>query len=173
MFKSLILFSIFTISLGAFSQDCLDAYTISYKREQKASVLASKLVEKLKTKTGEVIIDIGGEGRYLNAININPQALTSTTGESGRLIPNWIPGFGHSLPFRNRSIDLIYLENAPLTDKVMNEVHRVLKVNGELKLTHPREYVDQYFYELREKFQGSTIQVSQDGGINYITIKKH
>ena len=173
MLKSLIILSIFIISLGAFGQDCLDAYTISYKRDQEASVLASKLAEKLKAKTDEVIIDIGGEGRYLNAINVNPQALTSTTGESGRLIPNWLPGMGNHIPLPKNSVDLIYLENAPITKKVMKEIHRVLKINGEVKLTHPREYVDQYFYELRETFQGSTIQVSQDGGINYITIKKH
>ena len=57
-------------------------------------------------------LDIGGEGRYANAINVNPNRFV--TEDPARAIPNLVLGRGEQLPFANGIADLITVESAPL-----------------------------------------------------------
>jgi SAM-dependent methyltransferase len=84
--------------------------------------------------------DIGGEGRYAGAINVNPQALTSTTGTPGRPIPSLVVARGERLPFADAIADLVTVENAPLRPGAADEIARVLKPGGTVRLLHPTPY---------------------------------
>ncbi|QVL30338.1 methyltransferase domain-containing protein [Telmatocola sphagniphila] len=84
-----------------------------------------------------VKIDIGGEGRNPGAINVNPSETTTTTGGWGRPIPNRVPGKGEKLPFADQSVDVIFLENAPIRPGTISEIQRVLKPGGEVRLVGP------------------------------------
>jgi len=97
---------------------------------------------------GNVHIDVGGEGRYPGAINLNPGRTTSTTGTPGRPIPNLVRGRGEQMPFGNRTADIVSVENAPIrpagfrdplgnpTPGTAAEIARVVKPGGEIRLTH-------------------------------------
>jgi len=88
----------------------------------------------------KIHIDIGGEGRYLDAINVNPSSVTSTTGAPGRPIPNRIAGVGETLSQANQSVDLITVENTPIRSGASAEIARVIKPGGEIRLVHPAQY---------------------------------
>lgn len=88
---------------------------------------------------GRVHIDIGGEGRYPGAVNVNPQPGTSYAGPLGPAktpIPNRVAGFGEKLPQANHSADLITVENTPLRPGSPAEIARVIKPGGEIRLQH-------------------------------------
>jgi SAM-dependent methyltransferase len=131
---------------------------------------AMSLVQKRRVNNLPVIVDLGGEGRYLDAININPYFLTSTTGEPNRFIPNWVYGLADEVPLSNRTVDLLYLENAPLSIAAMEEILRVIRPRGKIRLSHPSDYAERYFDDLADIFQGHQIKVNQNGSITKIDI---
>lgn len=85
-------------------------------------------------------LDIGGEGRYRGAINVNPAPMTSTTGTPGRRIPDLVVGRGEALPVAAAVADLVTVENAPLRAGAAEEIARVLKPGGIARLLHPADY---------------------------------
>lgn len=85
-------------------------------------------------------IDIGGEGRHARAINVNPLRTTTTTGTPGRPIPNLVVGHGERMPFADHVADLVTVENAPLRTDTIDEIARVLKPGGVVRLSHPADY---------------------------------
>jgi hypothetical protein len=85
-------------------------------------------------------VDIGGEGRYPGALNVNPFALTSTTGEPGRPIPDLVIGRGEQLPIASGVVDVVSVENAPLRPGAAEEIARGLKPGGLVRLLHPADY---------------------------------
>lgn len=87
-----------------------------------------------------VHLDLGGEGRYRDAINVNPNAYTSTTGEPGRVIPFWVEGRSDQIPFPSNSVDKITIENAPISGDSIKEMLRVLRPRGDIHLSHPVDY---------------------------------
>ena len=87
-------------------------------------------------RSGGIQIDIGGEERYPNAVNLNP----SEVGTLGSQIPNLILGIGEQLPFRATSVDLITLENTPIRPGTSEEMVRVIKPEGHIILFSPTVY---------------------------------
>ena len=87
-------------------------------------------------RRGGIHIDIGGEGRYFNAINLNP----SEIGTSGSQIPDLVLGVGEQLPFRTKSADFITLENTPIRPGASEGIARVIKPGGQILLFHPTVY---------------------------------
>jgi hypothetical protein len=87
-----------------------------------------------------VHLDIGGEGRYPGALNVNPFGLTSTTGTPGREIPNLVVGRGEALPIADHVADLVTVESAPIRPGAAEEIARVLRPGGEVRLLHPAGY---------------------------------
>ena len=87
-----------------------------------------------------VHVDIGGEGRYPGAINVNPAMVTSTTGEPGRPIPNLVLGRAEQLPFETGVVDYVTVESAPLRAGAADEIARVLAPGGTVRLHHPAGY---------------------------------
>ncbi len=86
-----------------------------------------------------VIVDIGGEGSNLNAINVNPQRFISDS-DNVRPIPLWVKGKGESIPVKNGEVDYVILENTPLNNEIISEIIRIIKKGGLIKLVHPIEY---------------------------------
>lgn len=85
-------------------------------------------------------VDIGGEGRYPGAINVNPMGSTSTTGVAGRPIPDLVLGRGEQLPIASGTVDRVTVESAPLRPGAADEIARVLRPGGTVRLLHPTGY---------------------------------
>ena len=87
-------------------------------------------------------LDIGGEGRYPGAINLNPGTTTTTTGTPGQPIPNLLPGRGENMPLPGQFATFITVENAPITPARQGlpgtpaEIARVLEPGGQVRLFH-------------------------------------
>lgn len=94
-----------------------------------------------------VHLDIGGEGRYPDAINVNSgmgggtPATSGPTpggaGTAGRPIPNLVQARGERLPFANQSVDIITLQHAPIRPATVNEIARVIRPGGDIRLVGP------------------------------------
>ncbi|MBT3586395.1 MAG: hypothetical protein HN509_15920, partial [Halobacteriovoraceae bacterium] len=76
---------------------------------------------------------------------------TSTTGEAGRTIPRHIYGLGQDLPIPDRAVDQLTLENTPLNGPIIEEILRVMRPRGKIRLSHPRDYADSAHLELIER----------------------
>lgn len=92
------------------------------------------------TERGFVHIDVGGEGHYADATNVNPHGETSGTPPSP--IPRWVESIAESLPFPDRCADLITVESAPMWGDTASELVRVIKKGGEIHLLHTEEQKD-------------------------------
>ncbi len=83
-----------------------------------------------------VTIDIGGEGRHLDAWNINPSRLVTLGPHRGNPIPRLICARAAALPFADRSVASILVERTPLRAAALAEMARVLMPGGEVVLRH-------------------------------------
>jgi ubiquinone/menaquinone biosynthesis C-methylase UbiE len=63
--------------------------------------------------------------------------VTTTTGAPGRPIPNLIIASGEKLPFGTASVDIVTLQNAPIRAATINEIARVIKPIGDIRLLGP------------------------------------
>lgn len=151
---------------------CFDPFTVALYKEADQLNRVENLIQERLSSNRPIIVDIGGEGRYLDAININPYFLTSTTGEANRFIPNWIYGFADDIPIQRNIVEILYLENAPLSTSAMEEILRVMKPRGKIHLYHPSDYADKYIDDLYEVFSGHKININQlDNSIVEIKIE--
>lgn len=151
---------------------CVEPFTMALKYKANPIDVAEDMLIHRQDYDLPVILDIGGEGRYAGAINLNPQPITSTTGEAGRIIPNWVPGTGNSIPLPKKVVDVLHIENAPINIDVMWEMQRVMRPRGKIHLSHPYEYADSYYKNLKEVFKDSHIQRQENGIVSefYITL---
>ncbi len=120
----------------------MDAMEATAKKLPKAEgrAIADSWVAASKEQFNKVHLDIGGEGRYADAINVNPQSLTSTTGVPGQPIPQRVNAFGEKLPFANKTADAVTLESAPIKVGTANEIARVAKPGSTIRLVSPTDY---------------------------------
>jgi SAM-dependent methyltransferase len=118
---------------------------------------ANRFLSQRKESKLPIHLDLGGEGRYKDAINVNPNAYTSTTGEWGRVIPFWVEGRSDNIPFPSLSVDKITVENAPLSQEALKEMLRVLRPRGDIHLSHPVEYAEQAHQMIINAFPGAKI----------------
>ncbi|MBI3649418.1 MAG: hypothetical protein HY231_00025, partial [Acidobacteria bacterium] len=110
-----------------------------------------------------VHIDVGGEGRYADAINLNPGTHTTTTGTAGSPIPNLVQGVGEAMPFQNNTASLITVENSPLRPGIAGELSRVIRPGGEIRLVHPAEYAMQAHQQIINAIGGQATQSTVNG----------
>ncbi len=113
--------------------------------------------------TGKVIIDIGGEGAHKGAINLNPNLWTTTTGTSGRPIPNLVMGVAEQLPFQSHSADTLIVESAPLRLGSATELARVIRPGGTIRLVHPSAYAASAHQGVIDAVGGAVVQTVHDG----------
>lgn len=117
-----------------------------------------------------VVVDVGGEGRYKGAINLNPSRVTSTTGTPGRPIPRHVQGVGEKMPFPARSAHELIVENAPIRPGTARELARVIKPGGTIRLSHPSEYATSAHAEVAKEVGGRFFQ-RDHGGITTTVIR--
>lgn len=86
------------------------------------------------------VIDIGGEGRHSAAWNVNPRRYRTCGPTHGEPIPRWILGRADALPLPDHVVDLILVERTPLTRTSMDEIRRVVKLDGTIVLRHARPF---------------------------------
>jgi hypothetical protein len=104
--------------------------------------------------TRSIHIDVGGEGRYRGAINLNPRRETTTTGIPGRRIPRLVQGLGEQMPFRSQIADLLTVENTPLRPGAAAELGRIIRPGGIILLKHPADYAESAHQQVIEIVRG-------------------
>ncbi|WP_305885087.1 RHS repeat-associated core domain-containing protein [Pleionea sp. CnH1-48] len=115
------------------------------------------------TKGGRVHIDVGGEGRFADAINLNPGTLTTTTGAAGKPIPNLVQGVGNQMPFKSNAADVITLQNAPISNATASEIARVIKSGGKVRLQSPSDYATTAHQRVIDAVGGTARQRTSSG----------
>lgn len=89
-------------------------------------------------KEVQLVLDIGGEGRHPEALDLNPSAIRTVGEARGEPIPNLILGRGEAHPsarqFRRRGA----CERAPLLKRTLLEILRITKHSGKIRLQHAR-----------------------------------
>ena len=118
-------------------------------------------------------LDVGGEGRrsengletgFLDAININDTEYCTVCKEPNQPIPNlvrvekWITNPAY--PFKNNFADYITMQNAPLTEKNVDEMARVLRKDGKICLWIDTEKFGPQILRLASKLNTTPIHDS-------------
>jgi len=81
-------------------------------------------------------LDIGGEGRHVDAWNLNPRPLRTCGPQRGEPIPRHIYGRADAIPLPDGSVDCIIVENTPLRAAALREIRRVIARHGTIVLRH-------------------------------------
>ena len=81
-------------------------------------------------------LDIGGEGRYEDAWNLNPSAVRTVGPNRGELIPRRIPGRAEAIPLLDHSVDQVIMERTPLRKDSLYEIAHIVNGHGRLVLRH-------------------------------------
>jgi hypothetical protein len=93
----------------------------------------------LKPIEGKLHIDIGGEGRYPEAYNLNPVSKGTVHPWTNNNIPNHVCGVGENIPVQSGTVDYITLESTPISQETILEIGRVLKQTGHIRLISPKD----------------------------------
>lgn len=83
-----------------------------------------------------LVVDIGGEGRYSVAWNVNPRSMVTLGENRGRPIPRHVPGRAEALPFLDGTVDVVIVERTPLRLAAFHEIARIVSENGIVILRH-------------------------------------
>ncbi len=83
-----------------------------------------------------LILDVGGEGRYPEAWNVNPSAVKTLGRDQGQPIPRRIAGRAEAIPLPDKSADIIIVERSPLRVAALHEIARVITSDGVIILRH-------------------------------------
>lgn len=86
----------------------------------------------------EFVLDVGGEGRYHEAWNLNPSSVVTIGKNNGRPIPRRIPGRADDIPLADGSVDRLIVERTPLRLAALKEIARVIAATGTVVLRHVR-----------------------------------
>lgn len=142
---------------------CFEALDLIAHDSQEARSKALHFISTKIENHQPVHVDVGGEGRYEDALNINPGKYTSTTGEPGHPIPNWVYGRSDELPLPDQSVHKLTVESAPLNGQAMAEILRVMRPRSQINLYHPSEYAERIHKLLIENLERNNfaIQVTQ------------
>jgi hypothetical protein len=81
-------------------------------------------------------LDIGGEGRYQDAWNLNPSAVKTIGPNRGGMIPRRIPGRADAIPLLDHSVDQVIMERTPLRKASLYEIARIVNGRGKIVLRH-------------------------------------
>ncbi|MBI1930772.1 hypothetical protein HYR99_41815 [Candidatus Poribacteria bacterium] len=117
---------------------------------------------KISPNSNKVHIDLWGEGWYKGAINLNSSLTTTTTGIPGRPIPNLI-NIDNSftltrLPLKDKVADFITLESGPINSTIADEISRIIRTGGKIRLGHPGDVVPSLHHLVIRRVNGSFTQ---------------
>ena len=120
-------------------------------------------------------LDVGGEGRrsengietgFLGAININDTEYCTVCKEPKLPIPNLVlvekwntePAY----PFKDNFADYITIQNAPLTEKDVDEMARIVRKNGKICLWIDKEQFEKQILRLASELNTTPIDDSDN-----------
>ena len=86
------------------------------------------------------IVDIGGEGRYPEAWNINPSRCKTFGPRRGEPIPRLIRSRAEAIPLPDRYVDMIIVERTPLSRTSFEQIRRIARPPALLLLRHARPF---------------------------------
>ena len=84
----------------------------------------------------KLMLDIGGEGRYDEAWNLNPSSFKTRGPNRGAPIPRLIRGRAEAIPLADNSVDVIVVERTPLSPAALFEIKRVIFADAIIVLRH-------------------------------------
>jgi hypothetical protein len=95
-------------------------------------------IERVMKSQGDMplLLDIGGEGRYAKAWNLNPSRVKTLGPEKGAPIERHIVARAEAIPLPNRSVRWILVERTPLREAALQEIARVIMPGGAIVLRH-------------------------------------
>ena len=85
-----------------------------------------------------IVVDIGGEGRYRRAWNVNPRRFKTLGPERGQPIPRHISGRAEAIPLPDQCADVVIAERTPLRIPALDEIARLVADSGLVILRHAR-----------------------------------
>lgn len=111
------------------------------------------------------LLDIGGEGRYVTALNLNPNAVKTLGPEKGQPIPNRLNGCTEDIPLPDNSVHTVVVERTPLTNEAIDEIIRVVADGGTLVFRHVVADAANPHHRVRERIEGTvdTEAIELDG----------
>ena len=95
---------------------------------------------------GRLHIEIGGEGRYPGAYNLNPTSKGTVAPWANKDIPNHVCGVGESIPVPSGTVDYITLESVRMSSPMIAEIARVIKKTGHVRLITPKDPGDRRWH---------------------------
>ncbi len=120
----------------------------------------------MKTETIEIaLLDVGGEGRYATAMNLNPHGEKTLGPDKGGAIPNRIDGRVENIPLPDRSVQAIVMEKTPLRNEAIDEIARVATDDATLVFRHSVDQHSDPHGRVLERISGiaETTPVTLDG----------
>jgi len=121
------------------------------------------------------LLDVGGEGRYATAVNLNPSAEKTLGPDKGRPIPNRIDGRAEDIPLPDSSVKAIVVERTPLKNEAIEEIARVAADNATLVFRHPVDEHSDPHARVKEYINGEVdvAQLELDGQmVQQLTIRR-
>jgi RHS repeat-associated protein len=120
-----------------------------------------------------VHIDYGGEGFHPDAMNVNISPVTTGGGTfvPGQPIPRLILiAPGQRVPRADHSIDIVTVENTTLNTDVINNIARLIRPGGEIRLHHPAPYARTAHPQVQQAVNGSQRSFTVGAGEQAITV---
>lgn len=121
------------------------------------------------------LLDIGGEGRYATAMNLNPSGEKTLGPDKGTAIPNWIGGRAEDIPLPDRSVQAIVMERTPLRKEAIDEIARVATEDATLVFRHTVDQPSDPHARIVERISGKAevARVTLDGQpVQQLTIRR-
>lgn len=100
------------------------------------------------------LLDIGGEGRYATALNLNPRAEKTLGPEKGQPIPNRLNGRAEDIPLPDNSVQTVVVERTPVRDEALDEITRVVADGGTMVFRHVVADGINPHQRIRERIEG-------------------
>jgi hypothetical protein len=83
-----------------------------------------------------ITLDIGGEGRHAQALNLNCRRHKTLGSRRGQPIPRLILARADRIPLADHSVARVIVERTPLSRAALAEVRRVIAPGGVVILRH-------------------------------------
>jgi RHS repeat-associated protein len=126
-------------AIGATTATDLDGARLLISRQDISGIRADNTAQNPdRDFERPLFIDIGGEGRYSQALNVNPFSWQFYN-PNVRIL-RLIRALGQSLPFPDQSVYQITLESTPIFTETVDEMIRVIQPGGKIALVTPELY---------------------------------
>ena len=82
------------------------------------------------------LLDVGGEGRFGQAVNLNIRSVKTLGPNKGAPIPSYLRGRADEIPLPDATVRVLVMERTPLSRASVIELRRVVIPGGFIILRH-------------------------------------